>query len=98
MPQRYSTDGSSGCDAIGELTEPAELLGEPDERMHDLDERRLSGALLDGGCCADDRPHLHLVDLGELQSEPAAAGPEHRVGLVELLDPSAHQIGARLLG
>ena len=35
-----------GPDALGQLGEPAELLGEADERVHDLDERRVAGALL----------------------------------------------------
>ena len=40
--------GLLGRDALGQLAqEPAQLLAEADERMHDLDERRLAGALLD---------------------------------------------------
>ena len=39
---------------------------------------------LDGGL--DDRPDLHVADLGELDRQAAAAEAEHRVGLVELLD------------
>ena len=31
-----------GRDALGELAEPRELLAEADERVHDLDERRLA--------------------------------------------------------
>ena len=34
-----------GPDALGQLAQAAELLGEADERVHDLDERRLAGAL-----------------------------------------------------
>ena len=47
---------------------------------------------------AHDRAHLHLVDLGVLQAEPAAARAEHRVGLAELLDPAAHRVRRRVLG
>ena len=37
---------SSLAVAIGQLAQPAQLLGEADERVHDLDERRLAGPLL----------------------------------------------------
>ena len=46
---------------------------------------------------AHDRPDLHLVDLGPLQAEAAAARPEHRVRLVKRLDPLAHALVGRLL-
>ena len=36
---------------------------------------------------AHDRVDLHLVDLGIQDPEPAAAGAEHRVALVDFLDP-----------
>ncbi len=52
-----------GRDVV-ELAQPAQLLGEADERVHDLDERRLARPLLDGRGGPHDRPHLHLVDLG----------------------------------
>ena len=65
--------------------------------MHDLDERRLARPLADGPRRPHDRAHLHLVDLGELQPEPAAARPEHRVRLVQLADPVAHRVRGRLL-
>ena len=74
----------------GQRAQPAQLFGEGDERVHDLDERRLSRLVLDGFRRADDRAHLHLVDLRELQPEPAAARAEHRVRLLELLDPFPH--------
>ena len=83
--------------ALGELAQPAQLLAEADERMHDLDERRLAGALLHRLRRARDRPHLHLVDLRPLDADPAAAGAEHRVRLGERLDPLAHARVARLL-
>ena len=44
----------------------------------------LPGALADGRGRPHDRAHLHLVDLGPLQAEPAAARAEHRVRLVQL--------------
>ena len=72
-----------GRDEQRQLPQPAELLAEADERMHDLDERRVARPLADGDRRAHDRPHLHLVDLGIHQPEPAAAGAEHRVRLVQ---------------
>ena len=33
-------------DALGQLAQPRELLAEADERMHDLDERRLARSLV----------------------------------------------------
>src|SRR4030095_3364836 len=81
----------------GELAKPAQLLLEAYERVHDLDERRLSGPLAhcDGG--ADDRPHLHLVDLRILEPEAAAARPEHRIRLLEGPNPRPHPVVFRLL-
>ena len=86
-----------GRDADGELAQPAQLLREGDERVHDLDVRRLAGALADGQGGAHDRADLHLVDLRPLQAEPAAACPEHRVRLVQRLDPASHPLVGRLL-
>ena len=37
----------------------------------------------------DDRADLHVADLGIDDRQPAAAEAEHRVELVELLDPVA---------
>ena len=54
-------------------------------------------ALLDGLRGARDRAHLHLVDLRPLDAEPAAARPEHRVRLVQRLDPLAHALVGRVL-
>ena len=42
VPQRYSTGALLLGDALGQLAQPAQLLGEADERVHDLDERRLA--------------------------------------------------------
>ena len=67
--------------ALGQLAQPAQLLAEADERMHDLDERRVSPALLHRLRRARDRAHLHLVDLRPLEAEAAAARAEHRVRL-----------------
>ena len=68
-----------------------------DERMHDLDERRLARPLLHRPRGTHDRAHLHLVDLRVLQAQPAPARAEHRVGLAELLDPAAHRVRRRVL-
>ena len=86
-----------GGDALGQLAEPRELLPEADERVHDLDEGRLARPLRDGPRGAHDRAHLHLVDLRELEAEPAAARPQHRVRLVQLADAVAHRVRGRLL-
>ena len=51
----------------------------------------------DGAGGARDRANLHLVDLRVGEPEPAAARPEHRVGLVERADPRAHLLARRLL-
>ena len=82
---------------IGDRAKPVELLGETDEWMHDLDEGRLAGPFLDRDGGANDRPHLHLVDLGPEQAEPAPARAQHRVRLLERLDPLAHTFVRRLL-
>jgi hypothetical protein len=79
------------------VSERSRLSSSANERMHDLDERRLAGPLLDSRRGPDDRPHLHLVDLGPEQPEAAAARAEHRVRLLERLDPLAHSVVARLL-
>ena len=57
-----------------------------DQRDHDLQARRLVALGANGGRGAEDRAHLHLVDLGMDQPEPHAAGAEHRVALGECLD------------
>ena len=77
--------------------QPPQLLAEADERVHDLDERRVAGALLHGDRRAHDRAHLHLVDLRAHQPEPAAARAEHRVRLAQRADPLAHLLVGRLL-
>ncbi len=86
-----------GSHTLGQLAEPAQLLAEANERMHDLDERRLTRARLDRCSCSHDRAHLHLVDLRELESEPAAARTEHRVCLVQVENPTLHRLRRRLL-
>ena len=85
-----------GRDANGELAQPAQLLGERHERVHDLDLRRLAGALAHGQGGPHDRADLHLVDLGPLQAEPAAACPQHRVRLVQRQDPVSQALVGRL--
>ena len=65
-----------------QLAQPAQLLRETDQGVHDLDERRLPGAVVDRLRCPDDRAHLHLVDLRPLEAEPAPTRAEHRVRLV----------------
>ena len=66
-----------------------------DQRHHDLGDRRVARAALlrDRNRGLEDRPRLHLVNLGIGDSEPAAAMAEHRVELVKLLDPAREQIG-----
>ena len=84
-------------DVHGQLAQPPQFLLERHERMHDLDERRLPRAVLDGVRGTDDRAHLHLVDLRPLEAEPAATRAEHRVRLLQLLDAAAHALVRRLL-
>ena len=59
-----STAGSSAATRSVSSRRRRSSSREADERMHDLDERRLARALLDGERGAHDRAHLHLVDLG----------------------------------
>ncbi len=68
-----------------------------DERVHDLDVRRPARALTHGEGGTHDGAHLHLVDLRPLQAESAAARPEHRVRLVQRLDPLAQALVCRLV-
>ena len=65
--------------------------------MHDLDERCLARPILDCPSRADDRAHLHFVDLRELQAQAAPARAEHRVRLLQLPDAAAHRLVRRLL-
>ena len=67
----------------GQLAQAAQLLAEPDERVHDLDERRPPGSLRHRERRTRDRPHLHLVDLGVEEPEAARAPAEHRVRLLQ---------------
>ncbi len=89
--------GLLGGNLLGQLAQPAELLGEPDERVHDLDMRCLAGAIGDRARRPDDRADLHLVDLGPLEAEAATARAEHGVRLAELLDASAHRVRGGIL-
>src|SRR5439155_1394434 len=57
-----------------DCTQAVQLFGEADKRVHDLDERRLTGALLDRLRRPDDRAHLHLVDLGPARALAASSG------------------------
>ena len=58
--------------------------------MHDLDPGALHRKR-----GAHDRPHLHLVDLGIEDAQPAAAGAQHRVDLAQRLDPRGDPLLAR---
>ena len=86
-----------GGDADGQLAQPAQLLAEAHERMHDLDERRVPAPLPYGDRGPHDRAHLHLVDLGKEEAEPAGAEAEHGVRLVQSADPLAHALVLLLL-
>jgi hypothetical protein len=97
VPQRYSIKPLVLDRAHGQLAQAMQLLGEADERMHDLDERRLPGSLAHGDRGTYDRAHLHLVDLREHQPEPAAASAEHRVRLAQRADAATHLVVPRVL-
>ena len=75
-------------DGDGPLLEEGELLDRADQRDHDLGEDLLA-LLLDLDGRLDDGADLHVADLGVDDRQAAAAEAEHRVGLVELLDPVA---------
>ena len=98
VPQRYSISGaSSSMTRIVSSRSRRSSSLKRDERVHDLDERRVAGALAHRLRRPRDRAHLHLVDLGPLDAEPAAARAEHRVRLVQHLDPLPHPLVRRLL-
>ena len=86
-----------GHHPLGELAQPVQLLGVRDQRVHDLDPRRRARANGDRLRRTRDRPHLHLVDLGPLQAEAAAARAQHRVHLAERRDALAHPVAGRLV-
>ena len=58
------------------------LFDGADERDHDLDVR-IAALVLDGNRGFENRPCLHLGDLGERDAEAAATQSEHRVHLVQ---------------
>ena len=66
-----------------------ELLDVADQRDHDLGHRPAMPFFDDSQRRLEDRARLHLGDLGIGDAEPAAAVPEHRVELVQLLDRAA---------
>ena len=68
-------------EVLGQRAQAAQLLGEPHERMHHLDEGRLARPLGDGARGTRDRADLHLVDLRKHQPEAATSSSEHRIGL-----------------
>ena len=72
-------------DAIDDRLLIAQLLHVPDERDHDLGNDRVA-FLRELARRRDDRPGLHLGDLGIGDAETHAAMAEHRVELVELFD------------
>ena len=66
--------------AADDLRLPAQLLRERDQRDHHFDHRLLAAG--DHSTRRlEDRPGLHLGDLGIGDAEPAAAMTQHRVGL-----------------
>ena len=84
-------------DGDGERAQTAELLGEADEWVHDLDDGLVADPAFDRDRGPRDGTHLHLVDLRILQAQPAAARAQHRVRLVQRPDPLAHSVGGGLL-
>ena len=74
---------------LDQLPEQGQLSPVRNQRQHDLGLHAAARAAHFAGRL-DDRAHLHAVDLGERDPEPAAAVPEHRVELLQLLDARAH--------
>ena len=70
---------------VHDLDLQVQLLLEADQRDHDLG-LDLDAFLLHLRGGLEDRPRLHLGDLGIDDAQPAAAEAEHRVELVQLLD------------
>ena len=72
-----------------------ELLLEANQRNHDLGLH--FDAVLQHGCRRlKNGPRLHLGNLGKLDPQPAAAEAEHRIELVQLIDPLHDLIDGRL--
>jgi hypothetical protein len=82
--------GAAQDEPAGQL----ELALVVDERDHDLQVRLVARAVVDGVGGGEDRPDLHLVDLGVQDPEAHPAGAEHRVGLLQGARPVA--LGALL--
>ena len=74
-----------GDDLLGERPEALELPRVGHERNHDLG-LDLDSILRDAAGGLGDRAHLHRVDLGEGDAEPAAAMAQHRIELVQALE------------
>ena len=72
------------CDAVGHLAEELHLRPRPHQRNHDL-RPHLDACLRQLRHGLEDRVNLHLVDLGVDHPQTAAAEPQHRVGLVQLI-------------
>ena len=70
------------------LLEDRQLLEDADQGNHDLGQDGLA-ALLDLDRGLDDRPDLHVADLGELDRQPAAAQAKHRDWLRGAARPGA---------
>ena len=72
-----------GRDLLKLVADHLQLVDVPDQRNHDLrpDIYTVLGQITRG---AEDRPHLHGVDSGIEQPQPAATHTEHRVGLSHL--------------
>ena len=73
-------------DALRHLARELHLFDGARERDHDLGRLDPHAPLRHLASRFHDRAHLHLVDLGEGDAEPAAPVAEHGVGLLESLD------------
>jgi hypothetical protein len=84
--------------AVGQVAQVLHLLALGDQRVHDLGDRRGLAGLGDVAGGLDDRPDLHLVDLGIRDAQAAAAVAEHGVGLVQFLGPLHQLLGVQAGG
>ncbi len=77
-------------DLVGDLADQVllrlHLRHHPDQRDHDLGDDLLAFPR-DFAGRFQNRPRLHPGDLGHRDPQPAAPEPEHRIELVQLLDP-----------
>ena len=85
-------------DPVGKGPEETHFLALRDQGVHDLRDRSRRSALGDLAGGLEDRPDLHLVDLGIGDAEAAATVAQHGVGFVQFAHPAPELIGVQSPG